>query len=408
MTLTTTKFNAYMRERWLEPNAVMQAMMQNAPLLGMMAKKEDCGGRYTHIPILRVRPQGRSAVYATAKTNAIGSTAVGFDVTYANNYQIIKLTGDVIDDCKGDANAIFEALDHEVEGAIVNMKKDLQLQMFGNHGGARGQIGSMATTVLTLKYIEDAIHFEEGMELCHSTTDGTSGSVGSSGAAATVTAINRSEGKLTSDANWTTTWDDPAAADDYIFVEGDFGAKWAGMLSWIPASAPGATTFFGVNRSLDTDRLGGQRYTGTSEPIESAIINAAARAMLHDAQVTLGVLNPIKWAQLENSLGADRQNRITTITGGGKNATIGYKAIMLATPAGDVPIVSDPGCQKRYGLLLDMSTWKCLSVGPVVHIVNDDGLTIRRGTGDDWVGDLKSRGNFGCNAPGKNVRITLE
>lgn len=405
MTLDTTKYSDYMRERWMTPEAVMQALIVNAPVLGMMKKKTDYGGKYIHVPLLRTGPQGRSATYATAKANAVGSQTVGFDVTYASNYQIGKLTGDVVDDSKGNENALYEAIDHEMDGAIENMRKDLRLQVFGNIGGARGQVASTSTVTLTLLNAEDSIHFEEGMEICAAATDGTSGSLRDSGQAITISKIDRVQGTLTADENWSEI--SGITANDYLFAEGDFGAKWAGLLSWIPASAPsGGESFFGVDRSYDVNRLSGIRYEGSGEPIEEAFINAAAQAMLYDAKMGVGVLNPIKWAQLEVSLGADRGNRVEIL----KDYTgrIGYKAIMLTTPMGDVPIVADPGCHNQYGLLLDMDTWEASSVGDLVHVIDDDGLTLRRGDADNWIFELKSRGNFTCKAPGKNTRIAFE
>ncbi len=89
------------------------------------------------------------------------------------------------------------------------------------------------------------------------------------------------------------------------------------------------------------------------------------------------------------------------------DATVGYAAIMVATEAGEVKVIADPGCPPNAMYLLDMSTWVLASVGPVVNIIDDDGLTVRRGSSDDWLIELKSRMNLGCRAPGKNTRIAI-
>jgi len=404
MSFDRTAALAYLKERWIEPDAIMQALIVNSPVLGMMEKVEAAGGRYIHVPLLRTGAQGRSAVHATAVTNAVSSKTIGFDVTYGSNYQLCQIDGNTLDDMANKENALFDAIDCEMEAGIANLKKDLRLQTFGNIGGARGQV--LATPggtdyVITLKNIEDAVHFEENMEICAAATDGTSGSLRDSGDAITLTAIDRNTGILTSDEYWSAIAS--IATDDYLFAEGDFGAKWAGILSWIPAATPAATAFFGVDRTLDVNRLSGVRYTATGEPIESAFLNAAAKLQLLDGQATVGVVNPVKWAQLANSLGADRLNRVQLKDYTGR---VGYDAIQIVTANGFIPIVSDPGCQVGYGLLLDMKTWKCQSVGKLVHVIDDDGLLIRRAaSGDIWNIELKSRGNFTCNNPGRNCRL---
>lgn len=405
MTLNRTQYTAYLKERWEKPDAMMQAIIANCPTLGLMRKDPSAGGRYTHVPILRTGPQGRSADYADAKANAVGSQTDGFDVTYGSNYQVAKLTGNVVDDSKGSENALYDAIDNEMKGSLANMKKDIRLQLFGNFGGSRGVVGDYTATELTfiLADIEDAVHFDEGMVLESSATDGTSGSVRTGSQA--ISAINRQTGTITGAAAWDTAITN-FAEDDFLFADGDFGSKWSGILGWLPATAPGATLFFGVDRSIDTLRLGGIRYEAQGEPIESAFTNACAQAMLYDAVSSVGIVNPVKWAELSNSLGADRLNRITEIRD--TTGVIGYKAIMLATPMGDIPVVSDAGCQNKYGLLLDMDTWCCKTVGEMIHIIDDDGLKIRRGDVDDWLIEMKSRGNFTCNAPGKNVRMAFE
>lgn len=405
MAFDRTAALAYLKERWINPDAIMQALIANSPVLGMMPKDENAGGRYIHVPILRTGAQGRSATFATAQTNAVGSQATAFDVTFASNYQLCQIDGNNMDDMSSKENSLYDAIDHEMEAGIANLRKDLRLQVFGNVGGARGQVGSVSTYYLTLKNIEDAIHFEENMEICCSATDGTSGSLRDSGAATTITAIDRNTGILTSDAEWTTAISG-LTADDYLFAEGDFGAKWAGILSWLPAATPSATAFYGVDRTLDVNRLSGIRYDGSGEPIESAFVNAAAKIQLLDGMAKIGVLNPIKWGQFANSLGADRLNRVDLKDTTGR---VGYKAIEIMTASGPIPIVADPGCHTRYGLLLDLSTWKCASVGKLVRVVDDDGLTIRRAaSGDNWNISLKSRGNFVCSNPGKNCRILFE
>ncbi len=406
MTLTRAKFLAYMKERWCKPDAIMQSLVVKAPFLGLVSKDETLGGKYYHVPILQTGPQGRSHTYATAKTNATGSTTVGFDLTYVSNYMLAKIDGNTVNDTRGNDNALYDAIDHEMMAAIATLRKDIRLKLYKNTGATRGQCSAVTLTTATLANKEDVINFEVGQSIAAASTDGTSSSLRDSGDTVTLTAINRSTGVLTASTNWKTTISGMGNTD-YLFQAGDFGTGLAGLDSWVPSSAPGATAFYGVDRSVDTVRLGGHRYTGTGMPLEVAIMKATAEASLLDAEPEVCFCNTNTWAKLATSIGAARENRITKVSPNGMDATVGYAAIMVATEAGEVKVIADPGCPPNAMYLLDMSTWVLASVGPVVNIIDDDGLTVRRGSSDDWLIELKSRMNLGCRAPGKNTRIAI-
>jgi hypothetical protein len=418
MTLDRTKYLAYMRERWIEPDAIMIAIVQNSPVLGMLEREQEkMGGRYMHLPLLRVGAQGRSADHAKAKTNAKGSTTVGFDVQYVSNYQVAKLDGNTVDDAGGNENAIADAVDNELEATLANMRKDLQLGAFGNAGGSRGRIGSIgagnagANCRITLKNVTDSKFFEEGMVLQASANDGTATghSLRASGATITITGIDKMKGYLefASDVTASITG---LTADDYLFADGDFKAKWSGFRGWIPTADPTVgDSFHGVDRTVSVQILSGLRYDATGKPIEQAIVDAMGYADLFDCHPDHVVVNPVRWAKFANSLGADRANRITRLTGNAGKAVVSYEAIMVSTNFGLVPVLADGGCGADEGLALTMSTWKIGYVGDdLVHVIDDDNLMIRRASsGDAWEIEVKHRGNLGCKQPGRNMRLTF-
>ncbi len=49
----------------------------------------------------------------------------------------------------------------------------------------------------------------------------------------------------------------------------------------------------------------------------------------------------------------------------------------MTTPAGPVTVKAGPFVPDDAGFMLDMSTWKLMSLGEVPHLVQDDGLTAR-------------------------------
>ncbi len=229
------------------------------------------------------------------------------------------------------------------------------------------------------------------MELVASENDGPPGSVQDSGASATVTGVDYTAGTLESDSNWTAQMAS-LDADDYLFVEGDFGNKMSGFEAWVPSAAPGATAFFGVDRSVNT-RLGGLRHTGTGKPIEEAIMDAAAEARRYGAKLDMGFM---------------RLNR-DTVRGSGDAARFGFDALMVPTPAGTIAVVSDPFAPPDVIRIIQSNTWKLYYSGSdLIRVIDDDDNKFMRETSNDGVEfRIKHRGQLTCAAPGHNTRVAI-
>ena len=414
-----SKYLPYLKERWIEPNAIQLAIFQNAPLLGLLEKEADeMGGRYMHVPLMRVGPVGRSASYTKARSNAIGSTMVGFDVTYVSNYQIVFFDGNAVDDAGGNDNAIADLVDNEMTAGMATLRKDMQQGVFGNVGGSRGRIGSIATgnaganCRIVLLNITDSKFFEEGMLLAASANDGTATghTLRGSGATIAVTAIDRIAGYLEFASDVTATISG-LTANDYLFVDGDFKSKMTGLAGWFPVTAPTTgDNLFGIDRSINVNVLSGLRKDISGVAIEQGLVDAAADADLYDAHFDLYVINPVRWGKFANSLGADRANRLTDLVGSAGKATVSYRAIQVSTNFGDVPVVADGGCPLGDGYGLTKASLKIGHVGgDLVRIVEDDGLMLRRETtiGDGWALDIKGRSNLACKQPGQNMHLTF-
>lgn len=406
MGLTLSDIEPVLEELYFSDKRIPDAIMRDNPTLAIIPKSEEGGGLYRHIPIKHVRPQGRSAVFATAQTNTVGSKRKGFDVTWVNNYATAEIDGNVIDDSGGNKVMLVDHVETEMDGAIENMKDDIAFGLFRNGGGARGQIatGGISATVVTLSNPEDAAHFEVGMVIVADTTDGTSGTVHTG--SVTLVAVDRDGGTLTADQNWTTGIS-AAAAADYLFCSGDFGVKVSGFDAWNPLTVS-ATAFFGVDRTADKVRLGGVRYDGSGQPIDEALIEGSARIWRNKKgkKIDLGVLNPTDFAAL--TLTRESNKRFEEVQGSGEASHLGFKAFMLDTPQGDVPIISDPNCPVGVARMLNKASWLYETVGKMVRVIDDDGTKLlRKASSDSFELRLKSRGNLLCLEPGANGRIAL-
>ena len=412
MTFNRAKAVAYMKQRWVDPDKIQLALYQDSPFFGLIDKDESMGGEHMNLPLMNVRAQGRSADYARAVANATGSDLRRFQVGYKNNFQIGKIEGNTMRDMNGNENALVDALDNEMESVLTNLKADMGYKTWGDSGGARGRVGSIgaglagANCRITLASTPDSRKFEIGMVLQASANDGTATGHALRGGTGriTITGINRALGYLEF-ASDVTALITGLAANDYLFADGDFKECITGVGAWIPASDPTTgDSFHSIDRSANVQTLSGVRVSVTGHSIEDGLIHGLSVMGHHGAFPKHVFINPIRWGQFARSIGA-RGDRFRDVKS--DEARVSYKAITVVGPAGDVDVLSDGGVGVNDAFALTINTWKYGFVGKVVGLVEEDGLTIRRGTADDWNFEVLSRGNIGCKAPGKNGRFTF-
>lgn len=381
------------------------------PLLGLIPKYEDFGGRNLPIVTIWGNPQGRSAQFtrAQARGAVTNSQLDDFLLTRVKDYSIATIDNETLEASKGNANAFMEAATVEIDGAINSLTRSIAVKMYRSGYGEVGRIqaaSSVTGPTLTLAQTEDITNFEVGMELeVAATIDGASKAFGTSGNGLLITAVNRDTGVLTFafNVNDATNGIPTIAAGDFIFVRGDHNAAVltaiAGLGAWVPATAPGSTPFFSVDRSKDVTRLGGLRFNASSLPIEEALIRGAARTGREGGKIDHYFMSYEKFESLEKALGSKVQ-----YVDSFANAEIAFRGILVNGPRGQIKCIPDQNCpnDKIYGLSLEM--WKLYSLGKAVRVIDTDGLQMLRQASADGV-EVRYGfyGNVGCRAPGHNV-----
>jgi hypothetical protein len=403
-TMTETVGAAVLKYLYQKQSEVEDMVARKSPLISLLPDKTDLGGRARHVAVITGRPQGRSRTFANAQTNVSAADTVAFDVTPTTNYGVATITRLAMKSSQGDANRVIELLDLQMKGILDSLTTDIARGAFRNIGGARGQTitAAFGVTTITLTDITDVVSFEKDMVIKASTTDGTSGAV--KAGSVTLASVDYDAGTLTATGNWSAGIA-TIAQNDYLFQDGDFGAAAAGLDSWVPASAPGATAFYGVDRSTNPTRLGGIRPNSTylTGTISERLIRVAALVQRHGGDPSLVVVNPVKWADLEIEL--ENRKRIVELEGKGG---FGFKALEMATPNGVMNVVSDPFCQSTLAWMLDPESWCTDSVGELVQVVDEDSAEmLRQSTSDGFEIRTASYYNHWCNAPGHNARISL-
>ena len=409
MALDLTSFDAGLKQHYTSDRVENMVYMDN-PLLALMAKMENFGGRNLPIPLIYGNPQGRSATFSNAQTRGglTNTKITDFLLTRTRDYSIATIDNETLEASQGNANAFMEAATTEIDGAINSLSRSLAISMYRTSAGYIGQVSvepseTATTFVVQLKAASDVTNFEVGqmLNIWSAVSGGTQRISATGDDEWEINAINRSTGALTLsgtyDANGT------IAANDYIFIEGDRGGKVSGLLDWVPTSDPSATSFFGVDRSVDVTRLGGVRYDGSAQPIEEALIDAASLLAREGGKPDHCFLKYNKYAELEKSLGSKVQYVDLKV-----NPEIGFRGIVINGPRGPIKVIPDQNAVDGIAMMLQLNTWKLYSLGKAVRVIDTDGLSMLRQASADGV-EVRYGfyGNVECRAPGYNCAVTL-
>jgi hypothetical protein len=399
--LNVSQANAALKE--LYSDQVMQNMVYaDNPFLAMVPKKTDFGGKYKPIPIIIGTSQGASATFANALANQAAAEFRSFLLTRTTDYSIAQISNELLLAAKTDKMAFIEGAKVLVDSAIRTNTNSVASALFRSGTGSIGQISAISTGVITLTNAADVVQFEVNMKLNANATDGGTPRA----AAGFVIAVDRSAGTVTVATSLGGSAASPAswAANDFLLRDGDNNAKCAGLAAWIPTSAPSATLFFGVDRSVDTVRLGGVRYNGTSQTIEEAIIDAAALVAREGGRPSKFICSFASFAALEKSLGS----KVMYVDAKGP-AEIAFRGIKVFGANSTIDVFPDRNCPPLLGYLLQMDTWCLEGLGDVPQILRyGDGMDMLRVSNADSA-ELRVGAyyNLRTNAPGWNAVVQL-
>lgn len=401
MALDMQSFSAALKQHYTS-DRVENMVYKDNPLLALLPKMEEFGGKNLPIPIIYGNPQGRSATFSTAQANKTSSQIKDFVLTRNHDYSLASISNEVLEASKGNANAFMEAATTEIDGAIQSATRSLAIALYGTGSGAIGQVAnsSFATTDLQLLVVDDVTNFEVGMTLVTSATDG-GGSVRSG--TLVVQAVNRDSGVVTMTQNLSAGIA-AIAQNDYVFVQGDYDQKVKGLSAWLPSTSPSPSdNFFSVNRSLDATRLAGIRFDGSSQPIEEALISAASRVAREGGRPDHCFMNYSKFADLEKALGSKVQYIDLKAS-----AEVGFRGIVINGPRGPIKVIPDQNCPASRAFMLQLDVWKLYSLGKAPKILDTDGLRMLRESSADAVEvRVGYYAQMGCRAPGWNATIAL-
>lgn len=395
-----TNFDPALKQLYRSSN-VAKATYKNRPLFGLLKKFEGFGGRNMPVVVQYGNPMGRSTTFATAQSNATEVKLEDFLVTRVSDYSVALIDGEVVEATRGDKMAFLQALKTKIDSAMAALADAIETKLFRTGTGSIGTVGSESTVSLTLAEIEEVCNYEVGMELGVSATDGSA--LRGSPSYATVTAVNRSTGILTSDSNWTAQISG-LVAGDYIYVQGD-GANGSGSLTciaglavWLPTGTPSA--LFGVTRTTD-GRLYGTYHNGADGTVEEAMIDIQSKIAREGGSPDKFVCAHVQVRKLIKELGSKKEyTDVNAQDKKGRVANVGYRAVVVHGDEGPMEVIAANKCQAEIGWALTSSSWTLATLGNATKFLMEDGLRILRGSNyDGYEVRLGFRGNLYTNQP---------
>jgi len=398
---------------------VENLVYKNNPLLAMIPKETKFPGKNATYAVEYGLTPGRSANFATAQANRGGTQLQEFVVTRVKDYAVVSVDNETLLAADGNEGSLLDVAKVKTDSALHALSRAMGRDVYGSGHGDIGQINNSTAatgTSITLTTLSDAVNFEKGMRIvCGTATAGSA--LNNNGASVEVTAVNRDTGVLTISTAMEAAWG-TISGQFHLYPEGDASnnvakVKIAGLDAWLPASVS-STAFFGVDRTSDVTRLGGQRIAWASTNIREQLIDAGVRVAREGGRPDSVFLNPLDWAELAKDLegttliaSAASHNRRRY---GPKDtaAAFGFSSLQLATPTGMVDVYADHNCPENVAYMLQMDTWKFKSLGAAPRILDFDGLKgIREANSDGVEYRWGYYGNMLCTAPAFNCRVAL-
>lgn len=404
--LNTAAVTPVLKHRYTTKNIETLAFV--SPTVAAMEKDTESGGDFYVGAIRTGLPSSRSALDTVAFTQGTSSTYNQWQCPWFDDYGSANITGQAIARAKGDPNALVKAMTGEFDGIFDALGQSLGTAMWGDGGGSIGQIASFTNSgaspcVITLSNPDTAINFWVGQQFQTSVDDGTGGGgVDTAITLGTVTSVNMSAGTV----GVTFTGAGPLVTTHYIFMNGDYGAKFFGIPAWILTTTAAAaltnTPFCNINRTVDPTRLAGLNYSGGGSSKLETLIQLATQIQRLRGKPDYCAVNHTDYADLLK----EGQGRVinTTVKSSGDN-NISFDAVKLMTAAGEITITPDAFVPTGNFWLLQLDTWLMPAMEEVPHVIGSglDDMEWLRVTGADQF-QLRAvyRCTTYCQAPFKN------
>lgn len=401
---TVSNFQKFLKYVWTQPEQE-RIFYEGRPLFAMMPKDDDWVGEIRPITLEYAPPGGRSGQFGPAKANKRAAKMARFMVTTADNFMLWSVDHKLLQLARNDKGAMAQAWKSATRSSMEKLARSYAWQLWGNGGGAIGQISSSATlgsANLDLRDVRKVRNFEIGDILTFSSDDGTGGAGVRSGTLEVLQVIREgtNAGRVVVSANLNTI--PSITANDYVFIEGDYASVIQGVPAyvWKDGSPP---TLFTQARTDDVTRLAGIRVSGAGLLIEEAVKKGLTAASNNEAMVDHIFMHPDNFNDLDLALGTRRRYADAKV------GTVGFTGIEFSSHNGK-PVEVYPDADTPYNVpfMLTLSKFTLASAGGIPIWLSPDGKPLAEEGANAQEGRLGGYAQCYTPAPGKHVRLSLD
>jgi hypothetical protein len=402
--LSSASLNAILKENYID--IFVDVEFRNSPIMGLIPRKKDTGELFVQA-ISYGGSQNHGANYSKVHAKTTKPKVVKFSTTTVDYFGKVIMEHKMMKASADQKGAFIESLVLTTKQALAEYSKELSLQMYRKSSGFKGLVASVSTAgsvdTITLSARGDVALFGVGMDLIASANaDGSSPR--DSGTSKQVTKVDPANGVITLSGNIASL-----AAGDYLFIDGNEGEAINGILDWIPESSDRSslsTPFLGVDRSVSTSMLAGLAIDGSSMTMEEALQSASSECTWHDVSPRKCMMHPFDFLKLKKEVSSKETIEKSKINGVGAAAVIGYD--MFTIGGLNAEIIQDPHVPQGKAFFIDPESWELRHYGnDVVNEWDDDSLRFIRDDSNNLTGTYYSYHNLMCNAPKKNLVLTL-
>lgn len=409
-------------------------------LLSKLAVKSDFTGEKKILALQTSNPQGFGSSFTSALANAGSVESFSrFEMFRIQHYGFARVSGEVMRTAV-DPGALVPIWRNRTASIVRGMQNSAGRLVYGSGTGRIGAVGvaiTGSTSTITLQTASDIANFEVGMNINIYNLDSfaanivtlTDGALAVDAAyVAAPTTFRRSVTAVARDINANTATITLSAAiagtttpiavgyiitrdGDGIVADGsgtgyDVTARApAGLEQWIGGTLigtqPTGNNLFGLNRSADKVRLGGQVSDATGRNMVEALQDLEANILFQGiGYPTSIVVNPLDFGNLKKSALSD----VIRNPSADPKQNLNFSDVVFMGQNGPIPFLQDPFCPRNKAYMLNMDTFALHTApGGMFQLVDWDGNSfLRLSDADNYEARFASYYQMGCDNPGSS------
>jgi hypothetical protein len=402
------------------PEELMLMLCMRRPFMAAIVKSDDFEGDFYKHTVQHGFNQSAGPTPAVAIDTYSTNADARFSLERKRYYGYGKISREVMLATRSDKGSVTRKYKQALDGMIKGLGRYLDFTVWSDGGGAYGRLsgvgvasGLLATQV-RLANLHGAIWIEPDQKHQFSVNTGFGGvqtvrqpgggaeAAASTGITLTVANVNTRTGVITY------TGAVPVAAgevtvNDYVFRTRTKGLVLDGVRGWCPMDdTTAAAAFLGATRSVNIDRLSGQRWLDPLATYVETIREACAYASTLGNAGTSIFINPMTQNKIENS---ERDKVFKEEIG---DLEIGFQVTKFQTPLGELDMMADPAVPPGWAFVTDPKDWSFKHLGKMVGFFEEAGLLRRVHGEDNYDFEGGGYGNILTDAPGNSLWIKLD